>query len=252
MKNAAGLNMKCTGPRLEEGDERGGSEYHAPPMTARTASILAGSTKPLLRGVSHQISFFCFMAACAALVARSRAGAATAAAFVFSVCLLNLFGTSALYHRIDWSPRARRRVRRLDHAAIFVLIAGGYTPLFALVPSTSGGHGALAAIWVGAIVGVLKSLVWPDAPKWMTALLCVVLGWTVVGQVVDRAAFVGPLSVGLLVASGTIYSLGALVYALRRPDPLPRVFGYHEVFHALVVLASVCLFAHVVTVLRAA
>jgi hemolysin III len=218
-------------------------------MATPTVSLLT-STKPLLRGVSHQISFFCTIAASAALVARARPGAATAAAFVFAMSLANLFGTSALYHRIDWSPRARRRVRRLDHAAIFVLIAGGYTPLFALVPSTAGGHGALAAIWVGSIVGVLKSLVWPDAPKWMTALLCVALGWTVVGQVMDRTAFVGALSVGLLVASGVIYSLGALVYALKRPDPLPRVFGYHEVFHALVVVASVCLFAHVVTVLR--
>jgi hemolysin III len=213
-----------------------------------TASVIAPA-KPLLRGVSHQISFFCALVATAALVARARPGAATAAAFVFGLSLANLFGTSALYHRIDWSPRARRRVRRLDHAAIFVLIAGGYTPLFALVPSTAGGHGALAAIWVGAGVGVLKSLVWPDAPKWMTALICVVLGWTVVGQVIDRTPFVGALSVALLVASGVIYSLGALVYALKRPDPLPRVFGYHEVFHALVVIASVCLFGHVVTVL---
>jgi hemolysin III len=206
--------------------------------------------KPLLRGVSHQISFFCVLAASAALIVRARPGAPTAAAFVFAATMANLFGTSALYHRVDWSPQARRRVRRLDHAAIFVLIAGGYTPLFGLVPSSAGGHGALAAIWIGALVGVLKSLVWPDAPKWMTALLCVGLGWTVVGQVMERSQVVGGLSVGLLVASGVIYSLGALVYALKRPDPFPRIFGYHEVFHALVVVASVCLFAHAVTVLR--
>lgn len=141
-------------------------------------------------------------------------------------------------------------MRRLDHSAIFILIAGGYTPLFALVPSTAGGHGALVAIWIGSLIGVSKSLLWPSAPKWMTALFCVALGWMVVGQVVDRARVVGSLSVGLLVASGIVYSLGALVYALKRPDPFPRVFGYHEVFHALVILASICLFAHVVTVLR--
>jgi hemolysin III len=98
---------------------------------------------------------------------------------------------------------------------------------------------------------VLKSLVWPDAPKWMTALLCVGLGWTAIGEVVHRAAAVGALSVTLLAASGCIYSIGAVVYASKRPDPLPRVFGYHEVFHALVILASVSLFGHVVTVLRA-
>lgn len=216
-----------------------------------SATTLSSPTKPRFRGVSHQVSFFAAIAATAALVARARPGAATAAAFVFGVSLVNLFGTSAVYHRIDWSPQARKRIRRLDHSAIFVLIAGGYTPLFGLIPSQSGGYGALAAIWVGASVGVLKSLVWPDAPKWMTALFCVGLGWTVVGQVLARSSVVGPLCVGLLVASGVIYSLGAVVYALKRPDPLPKVFGYHEVFHALVVVASVCLFAHVVTVLAA-
>ena len=139
----------------------------------------------------------------------------------------------------------------MDHATIFVLIAGGYTPLFALIPSSSGGHGALYAIWGGALIGVEKSLAWPDAPKWIMATLCVALGWMVTGQVIDRTAIVGALSVWLLVGSGVIYSLGAAVYALKRPNPFPRVFGYHEVFHALVVIASVFLFAHVVTVLMA-
>jgi hemolysin III len=225
----------------------GSRSSHPPSM-----SDAPQAEKPLLRGVSHQIGFFCALAATAALVVRAKPGMATATAFVFGASLINLLGTSALYHRVDWTPRARKRLRRLDHAAIFVLIAGGYTPLFGLVPSASGGHGALAAIWVGALVGVLKSLLWPDAPKWMTALLCVILGWTVVGEVVGRTGAVGPLPVALLVASGVIYSLGAAVYALKRPNPVPRVFGYHEVFHALVLVASVCLFAHVVTVLMRA
>ena len=185
-----------------------------------------------------------------ALVLQTRSRAAAMAAAVFAASLALLFGVSALYHRVDWSPDQRRRMRRLDHAAIFVLIAGGYTPLFALVPSTTGGHGALWAIWVGSGLGVLKSLLWADAPKWVTALLCVVLGWTVAGQVVDRVAAVGPWAVGLLVGCGVIYSLGALVYALRRPDPFPKIFGYHEVFHAIVIIASACLFAHVALVLR--
>jgi len=185
-----------------------------------------------------------------ALVLQTRSRAAAIAAAVFAASLALLFGVSALYHRVDWSPDQRRRMRRLDHAAIFVLIAGGYTPLFALVPSTTGGHGALWAIWVGSGLGVLKSLLWADAPKWVTALLCVVLGWTVAGQVVDRVAAVGPWAVGLLVGCGVIYSLGALVYALRRPDPFPKIFGYHEVFHAIVIIASACLFAHVALVLR--
>jgi hemolysin III len=206
--------------------------------------------KPLLRGVSHQVAFFCALVCCALLVLRVRAGVPTASAAVFSFALLNLLGTSALYHRIDWSPQARMRMRRLDHAAIFVLIAGGYTPLFALVPSTSGGHGALYVVWVGALIGVVKSISWPGAPKWVTALLCVGLGWTVAGQVYDRASLLPGLTIWLLVASGVTYSVGAAVYALKRPDPFPRVFGYHEVFHAIVIVASVCLFAHVALVLR--
>jgi hemolysin III len=206
--------------------------------------------KPRLRGVSHQVAFFVSLVAGGALVLQTRSRAAAIAAAVFAASLALLFGVSALYHRVDWSPDQRRRMRRLDHAAIFVLIAGGYTPLFALVPSTTGGHGALWAIWVGSGLGVLKSLLWADAPKWVTALLCVVLGWTVAGQVVDRVAAVGPWAVGLLVGCGVIYSLGALVYALRRPDPFPKIFGYHEVFHAIVIIASACLFAHVALVLR--
>ncbi|HEY6562788.1 MAG TPA: hemolysin III family protein [Polyangiaceae bacterium] len=221
-------------------------------MDSGAQPFVAPTGKPLLRGVSHRVAFFVALAAGALLVLRAPPGTAKGASLAFALSLVFLFGVSALYHGIDWSPEGRQRMRRLDHAAIFVLIAGGYTPLFSLVPSSEGGHGALAAIWIGSAIGVVKSLLWAHAPKWLTALLCVALGWMVIGQVVDRAAIVGTLSVGLLVASGAIYSLGALVYALKRPDPFPRVFGYHEVFHLLVIIASVCLFAHVVTVLNVA
>lgn len=217
-----------------------------------TAQQASTGGKPLLRGVSHQIAFFVALVATTQLVVRAHAGAPSRAALVFGSSMVALFGTSALYHRRNWTEEARMLMRRLDHAAIFVLIAGGYTPLFALVPGTNGGHGALAAIWIGAGLGVAKSLAWPRAPKWMTALLCVALGWMVVGQVIDRTAAVGATCIWLLVAAGAVYSIGAVVYATKRPDPFPRVFGYHEVFHALVIAASVCLFAHVVLVLRAA
>ena len=200
-------------------------------------------TKPLLRGVSHQVAFFVALLATSNLVAWSRSGAPARAAFVFGASMIMLFGTSALYHRRNWNEEQRLFMRRLDHAAIFILIAGGYTPLFALVPSSTGGHGALAAIWIGALVGVAKSLAWPKAPKWLTALLCVALGWMVVMPVIDRTPVVGSLCVGLLVACGIIYSLGAVVYATKRPDPFPKVFGYHEVFHALVILAAALQYA---------
>jgi hemolysin III len=210
------------------------------------------AVKPRFRGVSHQVAFFVAIAATAVLVAFSPTRLSARSALVFGTTLVALFGISALYHRIDWQPVARKRMRRLDHAAIFTLIAGGYTPLFALVPSAHGGHGALLAIWIGAAIGVAKSLFWPGAPKWVTALFCVGLGWAVIGQVAERAPLVGWTTLGMLVASGVIYSLGALVYALRRPDPVPRVFGYHEVFHAIVIVASGCLFTHVAMVIRAA
>ncbi len=208
--------------------------------------------KPLLRGVSHQYAFFFALAGAYALVRSSRTPQAAVASLVFGASLAFLFATSALYHRVAWSQRARQRMRRVDHAAIFVLIAGGYTPLFALFPSSKGDHLALMAIWIGAGIGVIKSIVWAHAPKWVTALVCVVLGWLVVGQVMDRTPAVGTLAVGMLVASGTLYSIGALVYAVKRPDPFPRVFGYHEVFHAFTIVASLCLFTHAMLVIRAA
>lgn len=216
-------------------------------MSAVTSQL---SGKPLLRGVSHQIAFFVALVASVLLVLRAPAGRASWVAAVFGFGLVTLFGTSALYHRVDWSPVARQRMRRADHSAIFVLIAAGYTPLFGLLPSNAGGHGALAVVWVGAAVGVLKSLAWPGAPKWVTAGLCVGLGWLVVGEVVQRAPLVVWPGMPLIVASGVTYSLGAVVYALKRPDPFPRVFGYHEVFHAMVVLASALLYVHVALLLH--
>lgn len=215
-----------------------------------TALPLAAVGKPLLRGVSHQVAAVIAVVAMGVLVAGAETATSAAAASVFGVTVVMLFSISALYHRVDWSPAARQRMRRLDHAAIFTMIAGGYTPLFVLVPGEGGGRGALTAIWVGAAVGVVKSLAWPSAPKWLTALLCVGLGWMVVGQVAERAPLIGSTATALLVASGLTYSAGALVYARKRPDPAPRVFGYHEVFHALVIVASAILYVHVGLVMR--
>jgi hemolysin III len=200
--------------------------------------------------VSHQIAFFVALVGTASLAHAARSGTQTQCALVFGASLVALFGISALYHRVNWQPAARQRMRRLDHSAIFILIAGGYTPLLGLVPSTSGGHGALAVVWIGAALGVVKSLVWPHAPKWLTALLCVGLGWIGVGEVIDRVSAVGSSTIAPLVASGAVYSAGAIVYALKRPNPSPRIFGYHEVFHALVIAASALLFGHVALVLR--
>ncbi|HEY8075613.1 MAG TPA: hemolysin III family protein [Labilithrix sp.] len=219
-------------------------------MNAASVPV-AAAEKPLLRGVLHQYAFFVALACAYALVRSSHTPAAMVASGVFGASLATLFATSALYHRVAWGAEGRRLMRRLDHAAIFVLIAGGYTPLFTLVPSSKGDHVALVVIWTGAALGIVKSLVWAHAPKWLTALLCVALGWVVIGQVIDRKHVVGALCISMLVASGALYSVGAIVYALRKPNPFPRVFGYHEVFHAFTIVASACLVAHALLVIRA-
>jgi hemolysin III len=203
--------------------------------------------KPLLRGVSHQIAFFAALAASAALVLRAHGARVVAVTIVFGAGLTIMFGTSALLHRGEWAPPRERRLARLDHAAVFVAMAGGFTPLFALVPSQAGGHGALAAVWIGAALGMLRIALWPTAPRWLQVLACVVLAWALAGEVLDRASSIGPVCFAMFVASGLLYSVGAVVYGTRRPVLWPRVFGYHEVFHALIVAGTACLFAHVVT-----
>lgn len=214
-------------------------------------SVVVTVEKPRLRGVSHAYAFFGSLALTAWLVASSPTAPARIATLVFGGAVALLFGTSALYHRIDWSPVPRMRMRRADHAAIFVLIAGGYTPLLALVPSADGGHRALVAMWVGAAIGVVKSVAWPSAPKWLTAVVCVVLGWTGAGAVILRSATIGASGVATIVLGGVLYSAGALVYAKKRPDPWPTVFGYHEIFHALVIVATLCLYVHAAVVVAA-
>lgn len=194
--------------------------------------------KPLLRGVSHEIAAFAALAAWIGLVVVAPSPRARAAAGVYGASLLALFAVSALYHRPTWAPRARLFWRRLDHSAIFLLIAGTYTP-FCLLLGGSTGRALLAVIWIGAAAGVVQAVAWPAAPKPLIAVVYVLLGWVILPVLPTLRLHLGPVFLGLLAAGGIAYSLGAAVYALRRPDPFPRVFGYHEVFHALVVAAAV-------------
>lgn len=157
---------------------------------------------------------------------------------VYALALVSLFATSALYHRITWSPAGRRRMRRLDHAMIFVLIAGTYTPFAALTLSASSATALLSVAWGAALAGVFIQFAWSSAPKWVLPLLCVAVGWVSLATLPELWQAVGPLPVVLLVSGGALYTLGALTYALRRPDPVPTIFGYHEVFHALVIGAA--------------
>ena len=202
--------------------------------------------KPRLRGVSHQYAFFVAMAAGAALVVLVRGAEARVAVAVYALSLCAMFGASALYHRVMWpTPELRRLFAKLDHAAVYLLIAGTYTPFALLVLEPALGWTILGVVWAGALAGVALSLVWIDAPRWLSAALYVALGWVavvVLPQLWDRA---GAMAFALLATGGVLYTLGAVVYARRRPDPAPRVFGYHEVFHVLVIAAAAAQFAAV-------
>ncbi len=210
----------------------------------------APRTKPLLRGVSHEIAAFGALFACAALVAAAPSGRGLVAALTYGLSLVALFGASALYHRPTWSPRPRRIMKRVDHAAIFLLIAGTYTPLCLLLGGRAGAF-LLAAVWGGALLGIVRCVLWVDAPRWLGAAIYVLLGWIVVPVLGELLAIVGASGIALLAAGGVAYSVGAIVYATRWPDPAPRVFGYHEIFHAFVVGAAACHFSVVLPVVRA-
>lgn len=206
--------------------------------------------KPLLRGVSHQVAAFAAAPAALALVASARSHTAAVGAAVYAASVVLLFAVSASYHRPLWSPAAYAIMGRLDHSAIFVLIAGTYTPLCLLLGGTIG-RALLAVVWTGAALGILFSVAWPRAPKPLLAALCVLLGWIVVPLLPALRAAIGAHGLALLVAGGLLYTVGAAIYALRRPDPFPSVFGFHEIFHVLVVAAAVCHFVVVAGAVRA-
>jgi hemolysin III len=211
------------------------------PVTTPTAGTPAPA-KPLLRGVLHEVAAFVAAVAGAILFFRASGARARAGALVYGLSLVTLLAVSATYHRRNWSDRVRAIWRRLDHSAIFLLIAGTYTPLSFLLGSRLGWI-FLGIVWAGALLGIVMSVAWVKAPKALVAAVCVLLGWAALPLLPALKAALGTSAVALLAAGGVVYSLGAAVYALRRPDPLPKVFGYHEIFHALVVAAAVCHFA---------
>jgi hemolysin III len=201
--------------------------------------------KPRLRGVSHEYAFYVAVAGGAVLVVLAQDAQARVAVGVYALSLCAMFGASALFHRIDWPPRRSVWMRRLDHAMIYVLVAGTYTPFALLVLAPAMGWTLLGIVWAGALAGVALSLVWIDAPRALSALLYVVLGWVGLVALPQLWNRVGAMAVVLLATGGLLYTLGAVVYARRRPDPAPRVFGYHEVFHVLVIAAAAVQFVAV-------
>jgi hemolysin III len=194
--------------------------------------------KPRLRGVLHEYAFFVSLVCGAALVLAASGGRARLAATIYAGAVSALLGTSALYHRVTWRPRARRWMRRLDHSMIFVLIAGTYTPVALLALKGSLANAILIVLWAGALGGVVFKLLWIDAPKWVFAIVYVALGLVTAAVVGELPAAIGWLGAAGLALGGLLYVLGAIVYASGRPNPWPKVFGYHEVFHSLVLAAA--------------
>jgi hemolysin III len=191
--------------------------------------------KPRLRGVFHQYAFFVSLASGTLLVVLATTTRASVAAAIYAASVSALFGVSALYHRITWTTTARRRMRRLDHAMIFLLIAGTYTPVGLLVLHGTLATVVLAVVWGGAVAGLVLELAWTSAPRWLGGTVYLALGWVAVVATPQLFARLGVPGGLLIVAGGLAYTAGAAIYALRRPDPAPAVFGYHEVFHLLVI-----------------
>ncbi len=207
--------------------------------------------KPLFRGRLHQIAFFVAVPAGVFLIAAAGGPKARLAAVIYSIALAGMYGVSAMYHRLPWSPNARRRMKRLDHSMIFVLIAGTYTPFALLVLSPPWRWIVLSVVWVGAAIGIALKMFRIDGLRALAGAMYIGLGWVVViasPQLFSRM----PWEASVLIAiGGLLYTAGAIVLASRRPDPSPRVFGYHEVWHSMVIGGSACHYAAISLILLA-
>ncbi|MEO8422458.1 MAG: hemolysin III family protein [Actinomycetota bacterium] len=196
--------------------------------------------KPRMRGRLHEIAFFVSVPAGIALIALANTGKARLAAGIFATGLAGVFGASAAYHRVAWSDPARKRMKRLDHSMIFVLIAGTYTPLCLLALSGVWSVVTLATVWAGAITGIVLKQVNIDGMKRLSGFLYIALGWASIVALPQMFHVMSVTGSVLVVAGGLLYTLGAIVFAAKRPDPYPAVFGYHEIWHAFTAGASLC------------
>jgi hemolysin III len=169
---------------------------------------------------------------------------ATVAAVIYTVSVVLLFGSSAIYHRVKWATaRSRRLMRRVDHSMIFVLIAGSYTPFALLTFTGTIGTAVLIGVWIAAAAGIVTKLFWIDSPRWIVAFMYLALGWVAVIGLPLVGEALGWTATALIALGGVLYSVGAVIYARKRPDPIPLVFGYHEIFHLLVIVAAGLQFA---------
>jgi hemolysin III len=209
-------------------------------MTDQTA---ARPVRPRLRGVLHQAAFVIAVVLAPLLIAGADGGRRRLAAAVFAGSVAACFGASALYHRVTWTPNVRLWMRRIDHAGVYLLIAGTYTPVSLLALRGAWSTVVLTIVWVGAAAAIVLKFVWVAAPKWLATAIGLALGWVAVVALPQLIGLLNPAAVILLVVGGLAYTAGAIVYARRRPDPAPTVFGYHELFHALTIVGVACQYA---------
>lgn len=207
--------------------------------------------KPRLRGRIHQFAFFVSIPAGIVLIVLAQGVAATTAAVIYAVSLSAVFGSSASYHVGAWSAPALRRMKRLDHSMIFVLIAGSYTPITLLVLHGAWSVVILSLIWALAAIGITLKLARIDGLSTIAAVLYMAMGWLVVIPFLQLFHGLSPAGLTLLITGGALYTTGAIVFATRRPDPNPAVFGYHEVWHVFIVAAAACHWVMILLVLRA-
>jgi hemolysin III len=212
----------------------------------------APQSKPRFRGRLHQGALLVAIPGGVALVAAARPGATRVAAAVYALSLVGLFASSSAYHRLRWSRRALRRMRSLDHAMIFFLIAGTYTAFGVLTLSGPWRVAILSVVWIGAVIGVALRLVRIDGLGLIGGALYIVLGWTAIVALPELLREVETLPLLLIVAGGLLYTTGAVILFRRRPDPKPYVFGYHELWHSFVVIASLCHYVAIMLMLRSA
>jgi len=199
---------------------------------------MSKNEKPMLRGHFHQSAFFYSLGICTLMILQTQNKKALISAIIYSISLCGLFGISALYHRPQWGPNARQWLRRIDHAAIYILIAGSATPICLMGLPPEIGQKILLMVWPAATLGILQSLFWIKAPKWVATLFYMLVGFSVVPYLPELYDALGFTKVGLILTGGLFYTIGALVYALKFPNPIPKYFGYHEIFHILVIVAS--------------
>jgi hemolysin III len=236
------------GQRLGAARDAAGKQMTAARETAAIAAQAAAhklSHKPRLRGVSHQWAFFASLGAGAALIFAATGARAVIAMSIYAFSLSAMLGTSALYHRVTWTPEVRQWMRRLDHTMIFVFIAGTYTPFALLVMHGNLANLVLIVVWATAAAGLVLNLVWITAPYWVTSVIYLSTGWVAIVTLPQLWDEIGSVGVGLIALGGALYTAGAVVYARRKPDPRPQVFGYHEIFHVLVIAAAAVQYAAV-------